>query len=221
MALHCINWVVYDQLVRTWNGINMWIKYLCSPSFERHFTVVLSEWGCSFGTVYGMWKIAFGGGLVVSVQFWWFQKRLGCNRNLYIAGNLIVVNFSNNKFKGSISESICNLTHLTVLNLANNSLVGQIPDMAKNTQVFASGMEAAHLNCCATTIQCRASTGARQSPPDVPAFNSTTTPTPAPAFDSMTTPTPAVPQGRIRARAEQQDGGFISRGNSLIFNAPH
>ncbi|PWA57984.1 hypothetical protein CTI12_AA403640 [Artemisia annua] len=80
-------------------------------------------------------------------------------------------------------------------------------------------MEAAHLNCCATTIQCHASTGAHQlttdafNPsshaattsyelsPDVPAFDSTTMPTTAPAFDSTTTSTPAVPQRRIRVRA--------------------
>ena len=42
-----------------------------------------------------------------------------------------MVNFSNNKFNESISESICNLTHLTVLNLANNSLVAQISDMGR------------------------------------------------------------------------------------------
>ena len=46
-------------------------------------------------------------------------------------------------------STICNCTNLFYV----------VVITAKDTQVFASGMEAAHLNCCATTIQCRASTG--------------------------------------------------------------
>ncbi|PWA89768.1 WAT1-related protein [Artemisia annua] len=104
---------------------------------------------------------------------------------------------------------------------------------AKNTRVFASGMEAAHLNCCATTIQCHASTGAHQlttdafNPsshaattsyelsPDVSAFDSTTMPTTAPAFDSTTTSTPVVPQRRIRVRAGTL---AVSRSLSIFYS---
>ena len=52
--------------------------------------------------------------------------------------NLIVLRLRSSEFKGYIPQQICQLSFLMVLDLANNSLSGSIPNCLKNISVMAS-----------------------------------------------------------------------------------
>ena len=51
--------------------------------------------------------------------------------------NLLILRLRSNEFKGRIPPQICQLSSLRVLDLANNSLSGVIPNCLKNISAMA------------------------------------------------------------------------------------
>ncbi|XP_027181933.1 receptor-like protein EIX1 [Coffea eugenioides] len=67
--------------------------------------------------------------------------------------NLMFLRFQSNNFHGAISDTLYQLSHLRVLNLAHNNLVGFIPHCFNNISAMGSGLEGGYTFDSAVSLQ--------------------------------------------------------------------